>query len=99
MTIATKNLSRFKDGTVPTTSLNATTFKRKMSNLDNLYDNVDRDKQAFLRKMVMIRMADSEKSLRSGMVGVEEKTRIRANKAAYRSLLNKWVEHTDLYEV
>jgi hypothetical protein len=99
MTLATKNLSRFKSGTVPITTLNATTFKRKTKKLDLLYDKVDRDTQSFLRKMVMIRIADSEKLLKSGMTGTEEKARIRVNKVAYRNLLNKWIEHTDLYEV
>jgi hypothetical protein len=98
MTISTKNLSRFKK-VAPTTSLNNMTFKRKMNQLTNVYLNSDRDKQAFLRKMILIRVEDSGKKLKDPMVSSEEKERIRENLKEYHRTLSSWAGKTSKYGV
>ena len=61
--------------------------------------NSDRDKQAFLRKMIIIRVEESGKKLNDPKVSSAEKVKIRENLKEYHRTLSDWAGKTSKYEV
>jgi len=92
------NKSNFKESKLSSTHNNPMSFGRNMRMIDRVYHSSDRDTQAFLRKMVLMRMNESKAMMRSPQYNKGEKSIIKSNQIALDNMWERWKEDTAGYE-
>lgn len=99
MTLENKGVEVFKrKSKIPSSFKNPLTFGRELRMADRIYDNSDRDFQAFMRKTMLSRMNESEAMLKSPQYTTEEKKIIKSNSLAMKDLWDRWNEELAVYK-
>jgi hypothetical protein len=98
MTLKSTVASKFKDTKMVSTHSNPMSFGKNMRMIDRVYHSSDRDTQAFLRKMVLMRMNESKAMMKSSQYNKGEKSVIKSNQIALENMWEKWKDETAVYE-
>ena len=98
MTLDRTSLATYKDKKLSSTHTNPMTFGRNLRVIDKAYQNADRDTQAFLRKMMIMRLNESRAMVRSHQYTPGEKSMIKSNRIALENVWERWKESTAEYE-
>jgi len=98
MTLEKTSLATYKKTKLASTHTNPMTFGKNLRMVDRVYQDADRDTQAFLRKMLLIRMNESKAMGRSRQYTKGEKSVIKSNRLALESVWDRWKLDTARYE-
>jgi len=98
MSLDKTSLATYKDKKLVSTHTNPMSFGKNIRMIDRAYQNADRDTQAFLRKMLIMRLNESKAMVRSRQYTPGEKSVIRSNRVALEDVWERWKENTAGYE-
>lgn len=99
MSLETRNLKAFKKKSkMPSVSNDPMSFGRELRVVNKIYHESDRDVQAFLRKMMIIRLNESKGMMKSPQYTKEEKEIIKSNQLALDDMWKRWNEEMAVYE-
>ena len=92
MTLENKKIHLLRESRVPSTHTNPMTFGKNLRMVDRIYENSDRDTQAFLRKVMLARMNEAKAMVASPQYNKGEKSVIKSNRLAMEDIWQKWNE-------
>lgn len=99
MTLDKTSLATYKDSKLASTHSNPMSFGKSLRMIDKVYKSSDRDTQAFLRKMMIMRMNEARGMVKSRKYTAGEKSVIRSNRVALEDVWERWKLDTARYEV
>ena len=98
MTLSKGDLGAYKNSKLVSTHTNPMSFGKNLRMVDRVYQNSDRDTQAFLRKMLLMRMNEAKAMIHSKQYTSGEKSVIRSNNVALENMWERWKMTTEEYE-
>jgi hypothetical protein len=98
MSLDKRSLAVYKDSKLVSTHTNPMSFGKNLRMINRVYNSSDRDTQAFLRKMLLMRMNESRAMVQSRQYTPGEKSIIKSNRIALEDVWERWKQNTAGYE-